>query len=67
MSSQESERKSESRRNTSTPEVGNTDIPVFDVNPFSQVDQAEGSDREEQHRYHEDSDIDNHDDDDYNR
>ena len=59
MSFQESERKSESDRNTSIPEFGNTDIPVLEVNPFSQVDQAEGFDIEEQENvYYEESDID---------
>ena len=48
-----SERNSESERNTSISEFGNTDIPVFEVNPSSKVDQAEGSDREEQYVYHE--------------
>ena len=64
---QESKRKSESERNTSIPEFGSTDIPVLEVNLFSQVDWAEGSDREQQYVYHEESDIDNHNDDDYNR
>ena len=64
MSFQESERKRKSERNTSIAKFGNTDILVFQVNPFSQVDQAEGFDGEEQYRYHEE--IDTHDDDDYN-
>ena len=39
---------------------------MFEVDPFSQVDQAEGFDGEEHYRYYEESDIDDHDDNDYN-
>ena len=62
----ETERKSESESNSTIPKFGNRDIPLSDVNPFSQEDQAEGSDGEEQYKYHEVSDIDDHDDDEYN-
>ena len=63
---QESKRKRERDRNTSIPEFGNRDIPFFEVNLFSQVDQAEGSDGEKEYRYHKESDIDELDDYAYN-
>ena len=63
FSFQEFETKSVSDRSNTIPEFENRDIPVFDVNPFSQVDQAEGSDEEEEYRYNKESDMDEHDDD----
>ena len=51
MSFQESGRKRKSERNTTIREFGKTNISVFEVNPFSQVDQAKGSDGEEEYRY----------------
>ena len=66
MSIQESEIKCKNVTNTTILVFGNTNIPVFDVNPFNQVDQGEGSDGEKEYRYYKESDIDDHDQYDYN-
>ena len=58
MSFLESETKSASDRYSTIPEFGNRDIPDFDVNPFSHVDQAGGFEEEVQYVYHKESDVD---------
>ena len=46
MSFQESETNSVSDRNSTISEFGKRDIQFFDVDPYSQEDQAEVSDQE---------------------